>query len=111
MESNIVAAKPFITAQGDCIMENNFVTNGMVFQIRGDLNDKEKLAQQSEDEILFQFRSNDNLNRTEDVLPPEFKRHKGRAAHKRIKSAIENNVRTTCKKMSWDRSLCENLYF
>ncbi|CAB4433142.1 unnamed protein product [Rhizophagus irregularis] len=142
MEPNIVAAnEPFITAQGDCIMENNFVTNGIVFQIRGDLNDEEKvkvkarrirdlygkisgifkealkkamddedsslyntinqwivnkqLAQQREDEVLFQFHSNDNLNHTEDVLPPEFKRHKGRVAYKRIKSAVENNVRST----------------
>ncbi|PKY60870.1 hypothetical protein RhiirA4_485076 [Rhizophagus irregularis] len=50
------------------------------------------LAQQREDEVLFQFHSNDNLNYTEDVFPPEFKRHKGR---KRIKSAVENNVRST----------------
>ncbi|RGB31236.1 hypothetical protein C1646_764288 [Rhizophagus diaphanus] len=124
MEPNIVAAnEPFITAQGDCIMENNFVANGIVFQIHGDLNDEERvkakarrirdlygkisgifkevlkktmdyedfslyntinqwivnkqLAQQREDEGLFQFHSNDNLNHTEDILPPEFKRYKG----------------------------------
>ena len=44
MEPNIVAAnEPFITAQGDYIVENNFATNGIVFQIRGDLNDEEKV--------------------------------------------------------------------
>ncbi|CAB4421781.1 unnamed protein product [Rhizophagus irregularis] len=54
-----------------------------------------QLAQQKEDEVLFQFHRNDNLNYTEDVLSPEFKSYKGRVAHKKIKSAVENNVCST----------------
>lgn len=47
---------------------------------------------------MFQFCNNNNLNYTEDILSPEFKKHKGQVVYKRIKSAIKNNVRTTCKK-------------
>jgi len=31
------------------------------------------------------------LNNTEDILPPEFKKHKGRVVNKTFKSSIEGN--------------------
>ncbi|PKY56945.1 hypothetical protein RhiirA4_428615 [Rhizophagus irregularis] len=43
MDPNIVAAnEPFITTQGDHVAETNYMTNGIVFQIRGDLNNDEE---------------------------------------------------------------------
>jgi len=35
------------------------------------------------------------LDNTDDILPSEYKRHKGWIAHKRIKSSIEGNKRNT----------------
>ncbi|CAB4430111.1 unnamed protein product [Rhizophagus irregularis] len=136
MDPNIVAAnEPFITTQGDHVAETNYMTNGIVFQIRGDLNnDEEKvktkarrirdlygkissvfkealkkaiddedfslhqeffseLTRQQEGETSIQLHSVNDLDSTEDILPPEYKRHKGRIAHKRIKSSIEGNKR------------------
>ncbi|CAB4446954.1 unnamed protein product [Rhizophagus irregularis] len=43
MDQNMVAANdPFITTQGDHVVETNYMTNGIVFQIRGDLNNDEE---------------------------------------------------------------------
>lgn len=40
----IAANEPFITNQGDCILtETNSAISSIVFQIRGDLNDDEKV--------------------------------------------------------------------
>ncbi|CAB4436409.1 unnamed protein product [Rhizophagus irregularis] len=141
MDPNIVAAnEPFITTQGDHVAETNYMTNGIVFQIRGDLNNdeekvktkarrirdlygkissvfkealkkaiddedfslyntinqwiiKKELTRQQEGETSIQLHSVNDLDSTEDILPPEYKRHKGRIAHKRIKSSIEGNKR------------------
>ncbi|POG61679.1 hypothetical protein GLOIN_2v1883422 [Rhizophagus irregularis DAOM 181602=DAOM 197198] len=99
MDQNMVAANgPFITTQGDHVVETNYMTNGIVFQIRGDLNnDEEKKAVEDEDFSLYnttnqwiikkeQTRSFDDLDSTEDIPPPEYKRHKGRVG---LKSSIE----------------------
>ncbi|CAG8724600.1 17794_t:CDS:2, partial [Rhizophagus irregularis] len=115
MDQNMVAANgPFITTQGDHVVETNYMTNGIVFQIRGDLNnDEEKIymekfpvfkevlkkAVEDEDFSLYnttnqwiikkeQTRSFDDLDSTEDIPPPEYKRHKGRVG---LKSSIEGN--------------------
>ncbi|CAB4410724.1 unnamed protein product [Rhizophagus irregularis] len=141
MDPNIVAAnEPFITTQRDHVAETNYMTNGIVFQIRGDLNNdeekvktkarrirdlygkissvfkealkkaiddedfslyntinqwiiKKELTRQQEGETSIQLHSVNDLDSTEDILPPEYKRHKGRIAHKRIKSSIEGNKR------------------
>ena len=126
--------------QRDYIAETNYTTNGIIFQICGDLNNDEekiktkarrirdlyrkissifkealkkaidvedfslyntinqwiitkKLTQQQRDEASIQLQ--DDLDNTDDILPPEYKRHKGQIAHKRIKSSVEGNKRNT----------------
>jgi len=45
MDPNMVAAdEPFITAQGDCIADADNIADGIVFQIRGDLNNDDEKA-------------------------------------------------------------------
>uniref|UniRef100_U9T279 Uncharacterized protein n=1 Tax=Rhizophagus irregularis (strain DAOM 181602 / DAOM 197198 / MUCL 43194) TaxID=747089 RepID=U9T279_RHIID len=95
----VAANGPFITTQGDHVVETNYMTNGIVFQIRGDLNNDEEKAVEDEDFSLYnttnqwiikkeQTRSFDDLDSTEDIPPPEYKRHKGRVG---LKSSIEGN--------------------
>ena len=146
LDPNIVAANElFITTQGEYVAENDYITNDIVFQIHGDLNNdeekvkikarrirdlygkifsifkealkkavddedfslyntinewiiKKELTQQREDEVSIspmQLHNIDYLDSAEGILPPEYRRHKGRVAHKRIKSSIESNVRKT----------------
>ncbi|RGB29639.1 hypothetical protein C1646_766362 [Rhizophagus diaphanus] len=76
---------PFITTQGDLVTEANYMTNGIVFQIRGDLNnDEEKVkakARRIRDlygkipngETSIQLHSVDDLDSTEDILPQNIK--------------------------------------
>ena len=52
-----------------------------------------QLVQQSVNGSLIQFHN--DLNNIEDILPPEFKKHKGWIANKRIKSFIEGNKHNT----------------
>ncbi|CAB5369370.1 unnamed protein product [Rhizophagus irregularis] len=74
MDQNMVAVnEPFITTQGDHVAETNYMTNG----------------------IVFSNSCVDDLDSTEDILPPEYKRYKGRVSHGRIKSSIEGNKRNT----------------
>ena len=48
-----------------------------------------QLVQQSVNGSLIQFHN--DLNNIEDILPPEFKKHKGQTANKRFKSSIKGN--------------------
>jgi hypothetical protein len=138
----VAGNEPFITTQRDHVAETNYMTNGIVFQIRGNLNNdeekvkakarrirdlygkissvfkealkkavddedfslyntinqwiiKKELTRQQEGETSIQLHSVDDLDSTEDILPPEYKRHKGQVAHKRIKSSIEGKKRNT----------------
>ncbi|UZO05570.1 uncharacterized protein OCT59_025914 [Rhizophagus irregularis] len=113
MDQNMVAANgPFITTQGDHVVETNYMTNGIVFQIRGDLNNDEEKKysrrplrmktlvfiilpingllkrNRQEGKTSIQLHSFDDLDSTEDIPPPEYKRHKGRVG---LKSSIEGN--------------------
>ena len=49
----------------------------------------------------IQLHNIDYLDSAEGILPPEYRRHKGRVAHKRIKSSIESNV---CKTALSDKT-------
>ncbi|PKY58620.1 hypothetical protein RhiirA4_480690 [Rhizophagus irregularis] len=102
MDQNMIAANdPFITTQGDHVVETNYMTNGIVFQIRGDLNNDEEKVKAKARRIRDLYgkipsvlrkgtdkkvNSVDDLDSTKDILPPEYKRHKDRVAHGRIKS-------------------------
>ncbi|RGB29776.1 hypothetical protein C1646_672203 [Rhizophagus diaphanus] len=55
---------------------------------------KKELTRQK-GETSIQLHSFDDLDSTEDILPPEYKRLKGRVTHKRIESSIEGNKRNT----------------
>ncbi|PKC60311.1 hypothetical protein RhiirA1_468212 [Rhizophagus irregularis] len=88
----VAVNEPFITTQGDHVAETNYMTNEVI-----------KKAVDDEDFVFIILPINgllkrtdsttsvDDLDSTEDILPPEYKRYKGRVSHGRIKSSIEES--------------------
>ncbi|RIA97514.1 hypothetical protein C1645_813916 [Glomus cerebriforme] len=103
----VAVNEPFISSQVECIVETNTITNNIILQIHDDLNDNDQKVKVKARQIkdirywiiknnLIQFHNNNNdLNNIGDILPPEFKKHKGRVANKRFKSSIEDNKHNT----------------